>query len=319
MSLMVDHFVRIEWIACPLCHTREEKPFFDVEDTTGWMPQKHYRLVRCLRCDLVYLNPRPVEEEAAKFYETDRYLPFVSSHGRELTGLEKWYARLRRWNSRWKRKQIEKFHRKGRILDVGCGTGEFLHEMVTHGWEGRGVERDPDAVHHAIETLKLRVYAGSIETMPTAAASFDVVTMWHVLEHLYAPHRALQKVRDLLTPGGVLVIAVPNVQSIDAKAYRRRWVALDLPRHVQFFNLKSLRMLCEMHKFSFMAVKNLPLDSLFNAWMSEHGNKQRLWLRPLAYLRAGLIAQAALLCGWLKPGKTRFLGSTLLTFWKKDQ
>ncbi|MDQ7063158.1 MAG: class I SAM-dependent methyltransferase [candidate division KSB1 bacterium] len=279
-------------------------------------------LTRCRRCSLVYLNPRPAEHISHRFYE-DAYLPFVSSREDERVSLlERLYAAARRWNLRWKRRQIESLHpQKGRLLDVGCGTGEFLREMVQHGWQGKGVERDRQAVQFAIHRYRLKVYAGLVEDLPDVNEAFDVITLWHVLEHLYAPHKALQKIRDLLRPQGTLVIAVPNVESMDARFYGERWVALDVPRHLQHFSLKTLRHLCEMHGLQLVRWQNLPLDSLFNALMSEaqamSGVRAR-WLAPLKLARAGVVAGAALTAGLFKTSATRFRGSTLLTFWKKS-
>ncbi|RMD97011.1 MAG: class I SAM-dependent methyltransferase, partial [Calditrichaeota bacterium] len=270
---------------------------FDREKQGG----EAYQLVRCRRCKLVYLNPRPAESASQKYYQQETYLPFVSTKS-GLSVTEWLYKTLRRFNSRWKRRQIEKWHpQKGKLLDVGCGTGEFLKEMVDHGWDGRGMERDPQAVAHAIEQLKLRAFVGTLENLPSVSESYDVVTLWHVLEHLYDPHNAVQKIRDLLKPGGLLVIAVPNINSVDARFYRQYWVALDTPRHLMHFNLKTLRMMCEMHKFELMAHKNLPLDAFFNSFASEmeiekfSGSSR--WLRPLRLMRAGAVAKASLLAG----------------------
>jgi len=291
-----------------------------VADRFDSIPGQEYRLVKCKRCGLVYLNPRPAEPASKKFYAHPEYAPFISTR-EPGTVTERLYVKLRRYNNRWKRKQIEKVvPQKGKILDVGCGTGEFLAEMHQAGWEARGVEPDAAAVAHAIEQFKLRVYVGSLTAVPNVPESYDVVSMWHVLEHLYAPHQAIQRVRDLLKKNGVLVIAVPNVESLDRKLYSRNWIAFDAPRHVQHFSLKSLRMLCEMHKFELIRYRGLPLDSFFNALMSEQQqakHSRRLLPGPLRMLRAGIVAEATLLAGAAAKLRKNYYGSTLLTFWRK--
>lgn len=318
MPAEVKQETRVEYIPCPVCHASEGRPYVDIPDRFQFMPDGRFHLLRCHRCSLVYLNPRPIEQESVRFYQQPDYLPFAASTGERVDGIARLYNRLRRWNCRWKRRQIEKWvEGPARILDVGCGTGEFLDEMVRHGWDGRGIERDPAAVYYAIEQLKLRVYAGTLETAPLPDGRFDVITLWHVLEHLYHPHQTMARLRALLAPGGLLVLAVPNIDSLDARLYGDRWVALDVPRHVQLFNLKSLQMLCHMHKFSLAACKHLPLDSLFNTFMSENLQAAPIWGRGIRLLRAAGIAKLALLAGALGPKQRRFYGSTLLTFWRK--
>ena len=310
----------MERVVCPLCHARAEEAFLTVADRFNTVSGQEYRLVKCQRCDLVYLNPRPVEAFSQKFYEHAGYSPFLSTRAPE-TAPERLYVTLRRHNNRWKRKQIEKvLPQKGKILDVGCGTGEFLAEMRQAGWDARGVEPDAAAVAYAIEQLKLRVYIGGLAAVPNVPESYDVITMWHVLEHLYDPHQAIQRARDLLKKGGVLIIAVPNVDSLDRKLYKKNWIAFDAPRHVQHFSLKTLRMLCEMHKFEMIRYRGLPLDSFFNALMSEEqkaGQHRSLLPGPLRILRAGIVAKATLLAGAAAKLGKNYYGSTLLTFWRK--
>ncbi len=308
-----------EYTLCPVCHANEPEICEEVNAPVSETASAAFHLVRCRRCSLVYLNPRPAERISHRFYE-QAYLPFVSAKEHQSgSSLEKLYALLRRWNLRWKRRQIEALRpQKGRLLDVGCGTGEFLHEMVRHGWHGKGVERDRQAVQFAMNRYRLQVYAGGIESLPDVGEAFDVITMWHVLEHLYSPHQALQKVRDLLRPQGILVIAVPNVESIDARFYGKHWVALDVPRHLQHFSLKTLRQLCEMHQLKLIRWQNLTLDSFFNALMSEMKTQRFRWLAPLKWMRAGVVGSAAVAAGFIKTQKNAYRGSTLLTFWKKS-
>ncbi len=314
---------RFEEVACPLCHASEAEMFRSVPALDRISGVSHYSVVRCRRCDLVYLNPRPTEAMSSRFYGAEDYLPFVSSKEKPASTTERLYAGLRRWNLRWKRRQIEKLRpQQGRILDVGCGTGEFLLEMRRHGWEVKGVERDHAAVQYAMQHHALPVYAGSLEALPRLGGAFDVITLWHVLEHLYHPHRTLQALRDLLRPDGLLVIAVPNIESVDSFVYRADWVALDAPRHVQHFRLRTLKKLCGMHQLQLVSCRHLPLDSLFNAWMSERRimqlrNENRFRV-PLRAIRAAAVATTALLFGAMGVRKGRFRGSTLLTFWRRD-
>lgn len=315
------HAVDLETVVCPVCHATESTEYLRVDDRGE--AACGFRLVKCARCGLVYLNPRPSEEDSPSYYSEASYLPFVSAKS-PATAVERLYHRLRKWNCAWKRKQIEKMYSsKGTLLDIGCGTGEFLEEMRAAGWQVRGVERDPGAVAYAIEQLRLNVFVGSVEGIPAVEASYDVITMWHVLEHLYEPHPTLVRIRDLLKADGLLVIAVPNLESVDAAFYRQNWVAFDAPRHLQHFSLKTLQVLLGMHKFDLVRHATIPLDAVFNALMSERkagrdGGTAGVLL-PLRLLRGLAVAKLALTAAVLKRGRSRYRGSTLLTFWHKGK
>lgn len=311
----------METVACPVCHANDSEPHLHVPDRFNLEQGDRYTLCRCRRCSLVFLNPRPAEAGSGVFYTSEQYTPFVSeksSPGR----LDRIYTGLRTYNLAWKRRQIERLATaKGRLLDLGCGTGEFLQEMRKAGWQVRGVERDFDAAMFAIRELKLNVVAGTLETLPAAQDSFDVVTMWHVLEHLYHPHRTLIAIRDLLKPGGLLVIAVPNAESFDARCYRRNWIAYDAPRHLQHFSFAALCSLCEMHKLRLAAKMTLPLDACFNALMSEMliAERQQRGRRPglVQIARGGCLAGLSLVAGMMSGSARRPRGATLLTIWRK--
>ncbi|MFQ5631113.1 MAG: class I SAM-dependent methyltransferase, partial [bacterium] len=267
MSARVETQQHIETAPCPVCHTLNSKTYLCVPDRFALEKGNRFSLVQCQECTLIYLNPRPVEEASAAFYENEEYTPFVSAQSTQ-SGFDKIYQRIRKYNNSWKRRLIERnTPEKGSLLDVGCGTGEFIAEMARSGWQTRGLERDPKAAAYAVGELELDVICGTLDAMPSAPESYDVVTMWHVLEHLYEPHRALVQIRETLKSGGLLVLAAPNANSLDAKFYKENWVAYDAPRHLQHFTLKSLRSLCEMHNFTLVKKMLLPVDCYFNALM----------------------------------------------------
>jgi 2-polyprenyl-3-methyl-5-hydroxy-6-metoxy-1,4-benzoquinol methylase len=320
---MAAHEIQLETetVACPVCHTVSSNIFLHVPDRFELARGEQYSLVKCQKCTLIYLNPRPVEQASSVFYEHEEYTPFVSAQNSN-SGFDRLYQRARGHNNKWKRKKIERqVPEKGRLLDVGCGTGEFIEEMARAGWQVRGLERDPRAAAYAVEKLKLNVVCGTLENMPAAAGSFDVVTMWHVLEHLYQPHKALMQIRDMLKPEGLLVIAVPNANSLDALFYKQNWVAYDAPRHLQHFNLKSLRSLCEMHNFTLERKMLLPIDCFFNALMSEKLIEKREQSPAITKIfrlaRAGIVAKSAFFFGIVSNLFLRPLGSTLLLMLRK--
>jgi len=193
----------------------------------GW-----FRVVRCPRCGLLRQDPRPTPQSIGFYYPTE-YGPYSIAIDDEASSL----ARQDRRYGMWKRRvAIERYVPGGRLLDVGCATGNFLHEMARSGsWEVEGVEPSPEAAARARQRLGLAVHVGRLEEVELPASVFDVVTMWNVLEHLHDPLASLRIVRRVLKPGGLFVFSIPNMESIEAKLFGRYWLGWDLPRHIHFF------------------------------------------------------------------------------------
>lgn len=277
-----------------------------------------YDLQRCRGCGMIYLNPRPTEAVSARYYQHEAYLPFASLAARP-TATQKLYDYLRQINLRWKRRLLSRFCARGTLLDVGCGTGEFLAFMRASGWQVRGLERDPAAADWGRRNFQLDIETGSVQDLKAGSPS-DVITLWHVLEHLYSPNAALLHLRDQLAENGQLIIAAPHIESFDARVYGSDWIALDVPRHVNHFTLPALRRLAEACGYHVRACRQLPLDAFFNVLMSEQlqarARKSPPGLLPLRFVRAAAISAAALFAGSrIFPG--RFRGATLVAVLRK--
>jgi len=135
---------------------------------------------------------------------------------------------------------ITKRKRPGRILDVGCGVGHFLNGMKLRGWQALGTEVSKEAAAYARERFDLEVFVGPLEQAGFPAAYFDAVTLWHVLEHLHDPLATLLEINRLLKEDGLLVFAIPNWHSLDARLFGEFWVGLDMPRHLYVFPRPAL-------------------------------------------------------------------------------
>ena len=315
--------VNLETIVCPLCGGNRAASFLQVDEPLASEIATVWHLRRCEECDLIYLNPRPTEVASSAYYKKLEYLPFSSTIGNQ-TALTRLYGGLRRYNLKWKRRRITSVHQKGRLFDVGCGTGEFLSEMRNAGWEVAGIERDNKASKFARHKLRLEVIFGRAEAIKEIHGKFDIITLWHVLEHLYQPKAALISLAQQLANDGMIVVAVPNIASSDFKFYRANWVALDAPRHVQHFTVKTLQALAATAGLDLVRWHQLPLDAFFNTLMSEvRRSKQegmsKLWglLWPLRALRSLLVAACSLL------GGSRFFfsgtrGATIVAFLRKS-
>ncbi|MBN1689282.1 MAG: methyltransferase domain-containing protein [Candidatus Omnitrophica bacterium] len=239
---------RLEKIPCPLCGSEK----FEVLVVEHTIP-----VVRCVACRLVFANPRPNREGLQKFY--NQYFPPESE--------TLWQIQMARVFRREGLEKIKQYQELGilrpssppRLLDVGCGMGFFLDLMRNEGWEVVGVEPAPEAVRHARERLKLEVVEGTIE-IAHFGASFDVVTLWYVLEHVPNPGEILKMIASFLKPGGILILRVPNQSaSID------RWLSLfglkkfflmNPPRHLFDYSAKTIRAFLEKTGYDVLEVRN---------------------------------------------------------------
>jgi SAM-dependent methyltransferase len=218
----------METVTCNLCGVDESEPLFKGRDRLLGGTET-FQWVRCRRCGLIYLNPRPTLAEIARYYPAN-YEPFTRQ---ERTG--SWLARLSYRVAIAKRCRIaSRGQTPGRLLDVGCGIGDFMLGMRQRGWEVHGVDPSPKAVALAHQK-GLRVFQGQLFDAPYAEQSFDLVTMWDVLEHLHDPSAYLARVAQLLKLRGKFVVTLPNPHSIDFRLFGPVWTGLDVPRHLYVF------------------------------------------------------------------------------------
>ncbi|MBI3607389.1 MAG: class I SAM-dependent methyltransferase [Nitrospirae bacterium] len=148
----------------------------------------------------------------------------------------------------------------GTILDVGCGRGGFLARMRAAGWTATGLERPGSGYEEVWKRNGIAVKTGTWDDAEFSDGLFDVVTFWHVFEHLPSPRRALQKVSFVLKPDGMLVIAVPDIDGLQARLFKANWFHLDVPRHLFHFSLDTLSALLQQHGFTIIAVNRYSFE-----------------------------------------------------------
>jgi 2-polyprenyl-3-methyl-5-hydroxy-6-metoxy-1,4-benzoquinol methylase len=224
---------------CPLCGRREEELLLEAPDPTpGDGPALHFAVVRCKSCTLTYTNPRPDEDAIGRFYPPD-YRP----HRRPRKMRHAAPSPVARWSGRSipERDGGLPWVGRGRLLDFGCGGGSYMKRMADQGWQVTGLDAAVGAVREVQEGLGLRALVGSLPHPDLTPGSFDVVTMWHSLEHVHRPLAILRESFRLLAPGGKLVVACPNLDSWAFRAFGVSWFALDLPRHLTHFTPPTLR------------------------------------------------------------------------------
>lgn len=200
------------------------------------------------------------------FYKSEKYLSHPNKSGGLISGL---YKFVRKINLGTKYKIIKGYNSKpGTLLDIGCGTGEFLRFMHEQGWQTQGIERDEDARKYALAVNKIE--AGPMSTIAEIPdSSLDVITMWHVLEHIYDPRGLLNELHRMIKPQGNMFFAVPNSASWDATKFHSYWAAYDLPRHVHHYSRSSMSILLEGHGLQISEILPMKFDSFYISLLSE--------------------------------------------------
>jgi 2-polyprenyl-3-methyl-5-hydroxy-6-metoxy-1,4-benzoquinol methylase len=254
-----------EIVSCPVCNTVDYSHFLQTYDRFDPLKQKNFQIVQCTGCQFIYLNPRPTEKEISRFYQVEGYDPFISTDTK-LTLKDKVYLLIRQINLDLKVRWISQLRQPGRLLDVGCATGEFLRALQRFHWDTWGVETDQKSRDFAIrQGVKV---CPAINTIP-AVVDFDVITLWHVLEHIYTLRESLIKLISQLKPGGKLILAVPNIASFDFQIFHQHWVALDAPRHLYHFSKTTLDRLMRSLNLKIQAIWPLPFDLFYNFLLSR--------------------------------------------------
>jgi SAM-dependent methyltransferase len=223
----------MEEVDCLLCGCPGRRIHHRGHDRLHPVPGE-FTLVECARCGFLYLSPRPDAFEIRRHYPSD-YGPFTPARS---GGSGTFYSRIVQHDLDRRCETVLRYRSGGDLLDVGAGGGRFISEMQSRGgWCVRGLE--PYAPTPSARTggaSSVTVDRGTLDDSPYPPESFDVVTLWEVLEHLPRPLDALRQIYRLLRPGGVLVLSVPNGDSFDAKIFGPYWCGLDVPRHFSVFS-----------------------------------------------------------------------------------
>ncbi|MBX2964934.1 MAG: class I SAM-dependent methyltransferase [Cyclobacteriaceae bacterium] len=251
----------IEITCCPVCSGTQLSGFHSCEDHT--VSHETFNISVCAGCGLGVTTPRPGDENIGSYYLSDEYISH-SGNSSGVTGVL--YKSARKITLGWKKKLVESYSSKGHILDYGCGTGEFLQHMQASGWEISGVEPSQVAREKAERITQKKVY----ETVDSLSQKkFNVITLWHVLEHIPNPNETLKQFKTLLAESGTVFIAVPNYKSPDAQHYKQHWAGYDVPRHLWHFSSDSMRKLLEANGFKIEAIKPMVLDAFYISLLSE--------------------------------------------------
>jgi len=282
---------------CPVCNGTVFNTHGEVKDMM--VSKESFKLLKCNGCGLILTQDTPAEEEISTYYKSDIYI----SHSDTKEGLiNRLYHRARRIMLGRKRRLFENLPISSkRLLDIGAGTGYFAHHMQEHGWQISAIEPDEEARLFMKKQFGINA-APSSSLYHIEKGSYSVISMWHVLEHVYDLEKYLQTIYDILCPDGYFVIALPNPDCYDAEKQGWQWSAWDVPRHIWHFNPAVTENLLGKYGFELERKVVMPFDGFYNALKTYILTGDRL-----AYLKGPLIGLLAYLKGVINPDKASSL------------
>lgn len=248
---------------CPACGGKNIAKFIDCKDFT--VSKEAFSIVLC-GCGLKFTSPRPAEADIAPYYQSEEY---ISHSGSSKGFINCIYLIVRNYTLGKKVALVKSLSGHGKkVLDYGAGTGDFLNALKKEGFIVSGIEPSAQAREHAERTHGL-VLQPEIGNWKLEIGRYDVITMWHVLEHVHRLNETLEALKNSLTGDGVMLVAVPNADSYDARVYEEFWAAYDVPRHLYHFNQTSMTMLLEKHGLRVDDVLPMYFDSFYVSMLSE--------------------------------------------------
>lgn len=259
----------VHYNECPVCKGKAAASFLKVTDFSA--SKKTFEVWACPDCTVCFTQDAPSQDEIGPYYQFEDYI----SHTDTQKGLvNRLYHFVRGITLNSKKSIVQKATglKNGSLLDIGSGTGAFINKMQQSGWQVTGLEPDETARKKCLDNHGITAQLPE-ELFNLPAQSFDVITMWHVLEHVHQLQEYIQQIKTLLKPGGVLIIAVPNYTAHDALVYQQYWAAWDVPRHLYHFSPKAMNTLLVGHGLAIHKIKPMWFDSFYVSMLSEKYRK----------------------------------------------
>lgn len=276
---------------CPWCNSENNHQFLKLKDY--FLTQEEFEILECEDCKLLFTNPCPAPDKIGNYYKSEDYL----SHNEEKKSLfAKIYNKVKKINIKNKFKiAVSNQQSAISILDIGCGVGDFLLYAKEKGCNVTGIEPSEDARKIAEKKLDCKISSPEeLQNIPDN--SFDIITMWHVLEHVADLKTEIHHLQRILKKDGRLVLALPNYKSYDAEYYKDKWAAYDVPRHLSHFSQTSIKNIFKETNLQLIDIKPLKWDSFYISMLSEQ------------YLNSKNSFLKGILTGWKSNRKARKSG-----------
>lgn len=249
---------------CPICNGNQFKKKYICTDFT--CSHEAFQIVECENCKLLLTSPRPEESQLGRYYQSDKYI----SHSDTSKGLtNKLYKQVRTFTIDQKLRFIKSLSPEGKLLDIGSGAGYFLEACQKSGFNCTGIEPDTTTRERSILQFNISCYPEA-ELDKLEENSFDIITLWHVLEHVPNLIHRIHRIHQLLKPDAYALIALPNHHSLDAQFYKAYWAGYDVPRHLWHFSPKNIQQLALLHGFEVVKIKPMVFDAFYVSMLSEN-------------------------------------------------
>lgn len=289
---------------CPVCDGNNLKKFLDLNDYS--ISHQDFELFKCDDCGFILTQDFPDQESISPFYKSEDYI----SHSDTNKGfVNKIYHLVRAIMLQKKSQMVETISgkRKGSLLDIGTGLAYFPQQMKSKGWQVEGIEQDPEAREAATKRFDFVVNPPE-ELLKMENRNFDVISLWHVLEHVHNLEGYMTAIKNNLSDDGTLVIALPNAASPDAKHYGKFWAAYDVPRHLWHWSPNNFEIFANKYGFQLIEKKPMPMDGFYVSMLSEKYKESSMQL-----FRGVFRGKMT----WLKSLNNNDLSSSVIYFLKK--
>lgn len=268
--------------SCPVCANKNCSGLFKCKDHL--VTNEVFSIYKCPKCGFAFTQDFPAESEIGAYYDAPEYISHTDSSRGIINSL---YHRARKIALRSKTRLVLKYAPActGTLLDIGCGTGYFMNAMRLKKWVVTGIEKSEPTRTYVHDKFGLNIQ-DSDYLFEIPANSKDVITLWHVLEHLEKLNETMESLHYILKDKGVLFIALPNKGSADAACYKENWAAYDVPRHLWHFSPADFEQFANKHHFELIKIQGMPFDPFYISMLSEK-NKGTIFAPLVGLFKGG--------------------------------